>query len=187
MPICTTWHNHFRVDHPWAQKYYKEVFLILVVAMICIIATSKGTCNSHHCSELDILVLLQNHTVLRTTHEGRLRLHVNCAMTNMTYNENYWLRHKWVKVVLYVKLWTLDCGWLQDCLMLLIVHIGFSRFQSYIYCLHDIFEPTCAFCTVGSYASLSVCPSGFVRPTLCTTSWVQNYVVHQQPALCTGT
>ncbi len=103
--------------------------------MICIIATSKGTCNSHHCSELDILVLLQNHTVLRTTHEGRLRLHVNCAMTNMTYNENYWLRHKWVKVVLYVNtgLWLIaglpyvaNCPhWLQQI--------------SIIYCLHDIY------------------------------------------------
>ena len=28
-----------------------------------------------------------------------------------------------------------------------------------------IFEPTCAFCTVGSYAPLSVCPS--VRPSVC--------------------
>ena len=27
--------------------------------------------------------------------------------------------------------------------------------------------------------------SGFVEPTLCTTSMVQNYVVHHQPALCT--
>ena len=29
-------------------------------------------------------------------------------------------------------------------------------------------------------------PSGFVRPTLCTTSWVQDYVVHHQPVLCTN-
>ena len=32
---------------------------------------------------------------------------------------------------------------------------------------------------------LSVCLSGFVRPTLCTTLWVQDYIVHHQPALCT--
>ncbi len=30
-----------------------------------------------------------------------------------------------------------------------------------------------------------LCPPGFVEPTLCTTSTVQNYVVHHQPALCT--
>ena len=31
-----------------------------------------------------------------------------------------------------------------------------------------------------------MCLSGFVRATLCTTSMVQNYIVHRQPALCTG-
>ena len=40
-----------------------------------------------------------------------------------------------------------------------------------------ISEPTCAFCTVGPYAPLSVCQSGFVRPTLCTTSMVLDCVV----------
>ena len=29
----------------------------------------------------------------------------------------------------------------------------------------------------------SVRLSGFVRPTLCTTSWVHDYVVHHRPAL----
>ena len=42
---------------------------------------------------------------------------------------------------------------------------------------------------VGSYASLPICLSvplsGFVRPMLRTTSWVQDYVVHHQPVLCT--
>ncbi len=32
---------------------------------------------------------------------------------------------------------------------------------------------------------LSVNLSGFVRPTLCTTLWVQDYVLHHWPALCT--
>ena len=32
---------------------------------------------------------------------------------------------------------------------------------------------------------MSVCLCGFVRPTLCTTSWVQDYVVQYWPALCT--
>ena len=31
--------------------------------------------------------------------------------------------------------------------------------------------------------SLSVCVSGLVRPTLCTTLWVQDCVVHHRPAL----
>ncbi len=30
-----------------------------------------------------------------------------------------------------------------------------------------------------------VCRGGVVRPTLCTTSWVQDYIVHRRPALCT--
>ncbi len=32
---------------------------------------------------------------------------------------------------------------------------------------------------------LSVCLSGFVRSILCTTLWVQDYVVHHRPELCT--
>ena len=32
---------------------------------------------------------------------------------------------------------------------------------------------------------LFVCASGFVEPMLCTTSMVQGYVVHHQPAFCT--
>ncbi len=32
---------------------------------------------------------------------------------------------------------------------------------------------------------LSVCLFGFVIPTLCTTSWAQDYLVHHRPALCT--
>ncbi len=42
---------------------------------------------------------------------------------------------------------------------------------------YSLFEATCTSCTVGSYAPFSVCPSGFVKTTLCSTSTVQDYVV----------
>ena len=51
-----------------------------------------------------------------------------------------------------------------------------------------LFEPTCANLYDGLLCialCLSACLSGVVRAKLCTTSWVQDYVVHHQPALCT--
>ena len=35
------------------------------------------------------------------------------------------------------------------------------------------------------YLCVCLCGFGFVRATLCTTSWVQDHIVHHRPALCT--
>ncbi len=43
------------------------------------------------------------------------------------------------------------------------------------------FEPTCAYCTVGSYASLSVCLSGPAQGPLCTTLKDRRAFMHHLP------
>ena len=48
-----------------------------------------------------------------------------------------------------------------------------------------IFPPTSAMEVIESVPPVCVCLCGFLRATLCTTSWVQEYVVHHRPALCT--
>ena len=47
-----------------------------------------------------------------------------------------------------------------------------------------VWQKSCELCQMNCILSVnvSICPSGFVRATLCTTLWVQDYVVHHQPA-----
>ncbi len=50
---------------------------------------------------------------------------------------------------------------------------------------HIFLPPTSAMEVIESVPPVCVCLCGFLRATLCTTSWVQEYVVHHRPALCT--
>ncbi len=45
-------------------------------------------------------------------------------------------------------------------------------------------HPVSAAEVIQSDASVCVCGGGVVRATLCTTLWVQDYVVHHRPVLC---
>ncbi len=82
-----------------------------------------------------------------------------------------------------------DLSW--KCVSLRNIAIGSLHFMGLYLCLVANFVELSNFlahlcsCTLGSYASPSVCPSGLVERTPCTTSMVQSYVVHNQPVLCT--
>ena len=63
---------------------------------------------------------------------------------------------------------------IRNFLSLLLLESG--RCEYACYCWRHIFEPICAYCTVGSYASLSVCLS--VRPAVCHGQENGHYLAH---------